>query len=379
QTELELYRVDASTVRLSIHHRLDDVSDTLDYEFSYCPATPLAPICLNTEAAVAATNRFNATIVARRPVEQLLPAGSPLWQAVIADGDFVVTEEHLRQYCQITGNKLRYYAKEIDGAVHAPMDYLAISAVAAGVFGIMASPAVSSGKQLKFVQISSEIKLDDGADLPRVGDRLRCTLSLASVFNGPSGVVLDVAGTVCNADQPLGMLRYQILYQGHRLPQSGCFRRENGQRFAVRLGSEMDAVALEAKDWFVGREGADVPKLAAGMDLEFCLNSTYFYETDEIYSSVATTGTVCQRLWNGRLVPVGSVDYASGRAVRNPVLSYLQRQQESAAANNVVPLSNGDRRIGPAPGSSALAIAAPLSNVEYARVSGDGNPIHTNP
>ncbi|KAJ2737483.1 fatty acid synthase alpha subunit Lsd1, partial [Coemansia sp. Cherry 401B] len=379
QTELELYRVDASTVRLSIHHRLDDVSDTLDYEFSYCPATPLAPICLNTEAAVAATNRFNATVVARRPVEQLLPAGSPLWQAVIADGDFVVTEEHLRQYCQITGNRLRYYAKEIDGAVHAPMDYLAISAVAAGVFGIMASPAVSSGKQLKFVQISSEIKLDDGADLPRVGDRLRCTLSLAGVFNGPSGVVLDVAGTVCNADQPPGMLRYQILYQGHRLPHSGCFQRENRQQFAVRLGSEMDAVALEAKDWFVGREGADVPKLAAGMDLEFCLDSIYFYETDTVYSSVATTGTVCQRLWNGRLVPVGSVDYASGRAVRNPVVSYLQRQQESAAANNIVPLSNGDRRIGPAPGSSALAITAPLSNVEYARVSGDGNPIHTNP
>ena len=142
--------------------------------------------------------------------------------------------------------------------------------------------------------------------------------------------------------------------------------------YTIELITDADVGVLLLKDWF---ERADESKpLTAGMRLIFrlCLEVTYKDKVN--YRSVAVAGDVLVRDHLGSLVKVAYVDFERDESQGNPVLAYLQRHGSAKSAP--VPLTTEYHLTSD---SNPSLYRAPSSNEPYSKISGDFNPIHTNP
>ena len=102
----------------------------------------------------------------------------------------------------------------------------------------------------------------------------------------------------------------------------------------------------------------------------FKLETIVRYKNKTVFSDIETMGEVLLELPTKEVIQIASVDYRSGTAYGNPVLDYLERNgsavDQPVLFENPIPLH----------GKTPLNLKAPASNDNYARVSGDFNPIH---
>ncbi|KAJ2018569.1 fatty acid synthase alpha subunit Lsd1, partial [Coemansia sp. S85] len=146
------------------------------------------------------------------------------------------------------------------------------------------------------------------------------------------------------------------------------------QRFIIRLDSEDDVAALEAKEWFVYREDV-LARASPGLDIEFHLDSKYRFKSESVYSSVSTVGRAFIKTHSGRLVHIADVNLECGASAKDPVVEYLRRHEVALDSllfdHDGYSLISFDKTL-----QSRLRV--PDSNWEYARISADGNPVHVN-
>ena len=99
-------------------------------------------------------------------------------------------------------------------------------------------------------------------------------------------------------------------------------------------------------------------------NLTFRLQSLVHFKNKTVFSSVETIGQVMLELPTKEIVQVAAVDYSAGLSHGNPVVDYLQRHgtsiEQPVIFENPIPLN----------GKTGLALKAPASNENYARVSG---------
>jgi fatty acid synthase subunit beta len=133
------------------------------------------------------------------------------------------------------------------------------------------------------------------------------------------------------------------------------------------LTTSKDVAILRSKEWF-NFEEPEIDLL--NKTLTFKLATFVRYKNKTVFSEVETIGEVLLELPTKEVIQIASVNYQSGTAHGNPVIDYLERN--GSAIDQPVHFENAI----PLHGKAPLSLKAPASNENYARVSGDYNPIH---
>ncbi|KAI1106180.1 fatty acid synthase beta subunit [Jackrogersella minutella] len=287
-------------------------------------------------------------------------------------GTTVVSSAAIRQFARAVGNTAEAYI-ERPGRDHlAPMDF----AILVGWKALM-EPLFDAvdGDLLKLVHLSNRFRMVPGATPFKKGDTLSATSEITAIVNQDSGQMVEVNGTITRGNgKPVMQVTSQFFYRGVFAKFEKTFQRKAETPVRVSLKSPKDVAVLKAKKWFKS-ERTDVDNLLLGLSVVFRLHTSTRFSDKVVFSSVETVGTVEVEIPTTKeLIRVGTVNYVSdGPSRGNPVLEYLARNgvklDQPVYFARPIPIQNNHSK-------APLEIEAPVSNENYARVSGDFNPVH---
>ncbi len=284
--------------------------------------------------------------------------------------EVTISASDVEAFCAVVGNQQEKFQTARTDEVKAPMDF----AIVTGWEAIMKAifPATIDGDLLKLVHLSNGFKVVPGARPLKAGDVCRAEAKVVAVVNGDSGKTVRVTGHVLCEGKPVIEVQSAFLYRGRFTDYDNTFETIDEPDYSVEPATDADVGVLLSKDWF---EWADETKpLTAGTRLIFRLRSEVTYKDKVNYLSVAVAGDVFLRGHLGRLVKVAYVDFERDESQGNPVVAYLQRHGSVKSAP--IPLASEYHLTSSA---NPSLYHAPATNQPYSQVSGDFNPIHTNP
>ncbi|KAJ2537654.1 hypothetical protein GGF49_006266, partial [Coemansia sp. RSA 1853] len=257
--ELELQCNDTGQILMTAYHKtLSSAITKCCLKLAYCPSNPSAPIHGskdNDDNAVCQFNKetWKANCTVPLDLEDVVDDRTALKSA-----DFVITEDHIFRFNSNIGNFLRWHAGDSVEELYAPIDYLSI-------------PAMENVLQIIAGTLSGVV--------------------ISKINNTTAGKRQAKLSTIERDGQPIGTFEIDLLFRGYYIEPSKAFKREYGKIISIILTSDIDIAVLEAKEWFIYREDAII-QLQPNTPIEFCLDSKYRYKSDDIYSSIVTTGTV---------------------------------------------------------------------------------------
>ncbi|KAJ1882536.1 fatty acid synthase alpha subunit Lsd1, partial [Coemansia sp. RSA 486] len=360
-------------ISLYVYHPKRDGIATLHLVLEYHPEQPLAPIHLNTEQYVRGVRQFYAETWRDNsddPVEfkDILSTDEP-----ITTNGFTITESHLRAHCKNIANRSQRYARASDDGVRYVPDDFALLSSAPNIIRVTASSLFGSG-QMNVVQLYNRVRTVDGAPRLAVGDFVNSTMVFDEIVNSPYGRTIKATCTAFCNRKPVAIAEVGLLSRNNPASHDMTFQKLRDQRYTVLLKTVADVAVLEAKEWFC-YTGA-VQRLAPMSEIEFQVDSHYRFKSDTVYSSVQTTGHVYLKPTRGKPVLIGEVNFVWGEAAADPVIEYLKRH---SVGSNAILFEDGGYDIVPLAGESQVTSETQKTNDDCARISGDYNPIHTNP
>ena len=284
--------------------------------------------------------------------------------------EVTISANDVEAFCAVVGNQQEKFKTVRTDEVKAPMDY----AIVTGWQAIMKAifPSAIDGDLLKLVHLSNGFKMIPGSKPLKAGDVCRAEAQVVAVVNGDSGKTVRVSGRVLCDGNPVMEVQSAFFFRGRFTDYEHTFETIDEPDYTVELITDADVGVLLSKDWF---EWADESKpLAAGTRLIFRLRSEVTYKDKVNYRSVAVAGDVLVRDHLGSLVKVAYVDFERDESQGNPFVAYLQRHGSAKSAP--IPLATEYHLTSD---SNPSLYRAPSTNEPYSKVSGDFNPIHTNP
>ena len=280
-------------------------------------------------------------------------------------GKVTVTSQGIANFVHAVGNTGEAFVERPGKEVFAPMDFAIVVGWKAIIKPIF--PRAIDGDLLKLVHLSNGFRMLRGAEPLKKGDVLDTTARINAVINQDSGKMVEVCGTITRDGKGIMEVTSQFLYRGTYTDYENTFQRKDETPMQVHLGSSKDVAVLRSKEWF-RIDDSEIELL--NQTLTFRLQSLVRFKNKAVFSSVETIGQVLLELPTKEIIQVASVEYDAGVSYGNPVIDYLQRYGSSIEQpvnfENAIPLS----------GRTPLFLRAPASNENYARVSGDYNPIH---
>ncbi|XXG94116.1 beta subunit of fatty acid synthetase [Hypoxylon texense] len=280
-------------------------------------------------------------------------------------GRATITKEDINDFVHAVGNTGEAFVDRPGKEMFAPMDFAIVvgwKAITKPIF-----PRKIDGDLLKLVHLSNGFRMMPGADPLKKGDQVKTTAQINAVINQDSGKMVEVCGTIYRDGKAVMEVTSQFLYRGVYTDFQNTFQRKMETPMQVHLDTSKDVAVLKSKDW-IQFDNNDIELL--GQTLTFRLQSFYKFKNKTVFSSVETRGQVLLELPTKEIIQVASVDYEAGSSHGNPVVDYLERHGSSIEQpinfENSIPLS----------GKTPLQLKAPASNENYAKVSGDFNPIH---
>ncbi|EAT90379.2 hypothetical protein SNOG_02167 [Parastagonospora nodorum SN15] len=280
-------------------------------------------------------------------------------------GRATVTSEAINDFVHAVGNTGEAFVDRPGKEVFAPMDFAIVvgwKAITKPIF-----PRAIDGDLLKLVHLSNGFRMLPGAEPLKKGDVVDTTAQINAVINQESGKMVEVCGTITRKGEPVMEVTSQFLYRGAYDDFENTFQRKNEKMMQLHLATSKDVAILRSKEWF-NFEEPDIDLL--NKTLMFKLETFLRYKNKTAFSQIETIGEVLLELPTKEIITIASVNYQSGTAFGNPVMDYLQRN--GAAIDQAVLFENPI----PLHGKTPLSLKAPASNENYARVSGDYNPIH---
>lgn len=282
-------------------------------------------------------------------------------------GKTLITGEAISEFIHAVGNTGEAFVDRPGKTVFAPMDFAIVigwKAITKPIF-----PRTIDGDLLKLVHLSNQFRMIPGAEPLKKGDEVATTAQINAIINQESGKMVEVCGTLVRDGEPVMEVTSQFLYRGTYSDYENTFQRKSETPMQVHLATSKDVAVLRSKQWFNADEIPSEIELL-GQTLTFRLESLVRFKNKNVFSSVETRGPVLLELPTKEVIQVASVDYEAGESHGNPVIDYLQRNgsplDQPINFENPIPLS----------GKTPLQLRAPASNDNYARVSGDYNPIH---
>ncbi|KAJ2455098.1 fatty acid synthase alpha subunit Lsd1 [Coemansia sp. RSA 2336] len=341
-------------------------------KYAYCPSSFPTPISHLVDTYAASVRRFYAEAWVDNSDQPVAFADVTNLQQAICSNGITITEDCVRRFCINIANRLQHYAIKADGHMYAPLDFIYI-AVTPLSLQLLTSSAVGDG-QLAIVHLTNSIELADNMQLLKVGDCLRTTQKVDAITNTALGKVISMSANVYAGSQFIATVRSTFLSNGHFVDFADAFKHDCNQHIVIRLPSDIDVAALEMKEWFIYREDTCV-KLKAGAVLEFWLDSTYRYKHEWLFASLSVIGKVMLVPECGQHIHIANVDFQWLEARSNIVIDYLSQFEIAPETSR---FDNDGYKL-KLTQPNAMTITVPGSNHEYARISGDKNPIHVNP
>jgi len=360
------YDVSSHLINLALFEERQGSAVPLHLQFRYTPSQPYAPIHEVAEGRNQRIKEFYWRLWFGD--EENLPELNV--RDAFVGPDVKISASDVEAFCAVVGNQQEKFKTARTDEVKAPMDF----AIVTGWQAIMKAifPSSIDGDLLKLVHLSNGFKVVPGSRPLKAGDICRAEARVVAVVNGDSGKTVRVSGHVLCEGDPVIEVQSAFLYRGRFTDYENTFETIDGPDYAVELATDADVGVLLSKDWF---EWADETKpLTAGMRLTFRLRSEVTYKDKVNYRSVAVAGDVFVRGHLGRLVKVAYVDFERDESHGNPVVAYLQRYGSAKSA----PISLAAEYHLTSSTNPSL-YHAPSTNEPYSKVSGDFNPIHTNP
>jgi fatty acid synthase subunit beta len=280
-------------------------------------------------------------------------------------GRATVTSEAINDFVHAVGNTGEAFVDRPGKEVFAPMDFAIVvgwKAITKPIF-----PRAIDGDLLKLVHLSNGFRMLPGAEPLKKGDVLDTTAQINAVINQDSGKMVEVCGTITRDGKAIMEVTSQFLYRGAYSDYENTFQRKTEKPMQLSLTTSKDVAILRSKEWF-NFEEPEIDLL--NKTLIFKLETFQKYKNKTIFSAIETVGEVLLELPTKEVIQIASVNYQSGTAHGNPVIDYLERNgstiDQPVHFENPIPLH----------GKAPLTLRAPASNENYARVSGDYNPIH---
>ncbi|QIW95704.1 hypothetical protein AMS68_001222 [Peltaster fructicola] len=348
-------------MRMFEHRTATGKPISLPFKFTYHPETGYAPI---REVMQGRNDRIKQFYYSIWFGEDNVPFDTPV-TARFDGGRATVTSEAINDFVHAVGNTGEAFVDRPGKEVFAPMDFAIVvgwKAITKPIF-----PRKIDGDLLKLVHLSNGFRMLPGATPLKKGDVLDTTAEVNAVINQDAGKMVEVCGTITRDGKPVMEVTSQFLYRGTYDDFENTFQRKMETPVQVQLDSAKDVAVLQSKEWFQLEE-TEIDLL--GQTLVFRLESLTRFKNKTLLSSVETVGKVELELPSKEVIQVASIEYESGESYGNPVLDYLTRH--GAALDQPVSFEHAIALHGKTP----LALKAPASNENYAKVSGDYNPIH---
>ncbi|ORX66584.1 hypothetical protein DL89DRAFT_286290 [Linderina pennispora] len=340
-------------------------------KFLYCPTRPAMPI---TEVSDGRDGRIHEFYFGHdnppHPTLGDMSVDSDIESPVIRCQPFGITYDHIRQYCRNVQNKQRCYISDTSHYGYAPMDMVFLIGWQ-GLMAVLENRQLSSGL-LDMVHLENSMDYIDSGSLLRVGDSITSEAELVSAVNSDAGKVLTISLRFFRQRTLIAQMATVLLFRGHKILPPLAFSKESKSASLVVLNSVADVAVLETKDWFVYLENSPA-KLTAGSTVEFVLDTRCRFRPDGYYASVSIAGPVFAVLDGDKRVHIANVDYQAAGVNGNAVAAYLAKSSVDQRSGST--FDNGGHKVLPMPGATAQ-FRAPSGCGEYARVSGDYNPIH---
>jgi hypothetical protein len=360
------YDISSRLISLTLFEERQGSAVPLHLQFRYMPSQPYAPIHEVAEGRNQRIKEFYWRLWFGD--EETLPELNV--RDAFVGPDVKISASDVEAFCAVVGNQQEKFTTARTDEVKAPMDF----AIVTGWQAIMKAifPSSIDGDLLKLVHLSNGFKVIPGSRPLKAGDVCHAEARVVAVVNGDSGKTVRVSGHVLCEGDPVIEVQSAFLYRGRFTDYENTFETIDEPDYAVELATDADVGVLQSKDWF---EWADEAKpLTAGTRLTFRLRSEVTYKDKVNYRSVAVAGDVFVRGHLGRLVKVAYVDFDRDESHGNPVVAYLQRHGSAKSAP--IPLTSEYHLTSSA---NPSLYHAPSNNEPYSKVSGDFNPIHTNP
>lgn len=280
-----------------------------------------------------------------------------------------VSRNDIKNFVHAVSNRGEAYADISGKPLYAPMDFAIVLGWKAIIKAIF--PRDVDGDLLKLVHLNNGYKMLPDATPLKEGDEVSTVARTNSIRISPAGKVVEVLGTLIRDGKPVMEVVSQFLYRGSFNDFHTTFTHQDETPTEVVLSTPKDVAILCSKEWLHLADGIDQEYLL-GKTLTFRCHTTLRYKTATVYSSVETTGKVVHVLPTKEVVEIADVEYHAGESFGNPVVDYLQRIgrpiEQPVLFENPFSLTK-----------DVLSSRAPASNVLYAQVSGDYNPIHVSP
>ncbi|KAJ9060861.1 fatty acid synthase alpha subunit Lsd1 [Entomophthora muscae] len=290
----------------------------------------------------------------------------------VARGEKIVRSD-ITRFCQAVGNQSEAYVDKKQDVLYAPVDF----AIVVGWKSIIKAifPKFIDGDLLKLVHLSNGFKMVEGASPLQSGDVVDTHARLAAVVNTASGKMVHVKANVKRDGNDVMEVDSQFLYRGVFTDFENTFRNSDETPMEITLPTLKDIAVLQSKPWFVW-EREDLT-LLPGAVLTFRLSTTAKFKDADTFSELRTAGHVTMQVSTKELVHVASVNYVSGQSLGNPVIEYLKRT--GTPIDQATMFDNGGYSVMPRGEGFSSLVQTPATNVSYARISQDLNPIHVNP
>lgn len=295
-----------------------------------------------------------------------LPATSDF---VFRGQEVVLDRNTIRQFAQSISNRNPvYYNSRSDGLLMAPLD-LAI-AVAWKPLMSTVFPDVASGDILRLLHLGADIELCDGVAPLQEGDRLLSDGRLVSVLVKPgSGKVVEAEATIYREFEPVVRLKSKFILLGSEYDNEETFEIRE-EKWRLPLDSKKHVALLQSRAWFHPEGKVDLlDHIHHTLDVH-TTSRTYSVGVDSVPRMEIEGQVIWQSDSTSKSVILGSISFStSAIAARNPVTDYMKRRGS--------PKSSDDCSFdAPRALVEDHVITVPDAGAEYARTSGDCNPIH---
>ncbi|KAJ1909732.1 fatty acid synthase alpha subunit Lsd1, partial [Mycoemilia scoparia] len=285
-----------------------------------------------------------------------------------------VSRKDIVKFCQTVGNQSERYVDRNQEFVYAPMDF----AIRVGWVPIIQAifPKFLNGNILNLVHLSNGFRMVEGAEPLRSGQVVDTVVKITGITNIPAGKRVDVIGTLLRDGKPVIEVKSAFLYRGEFNDYDLTFQTTQETPIEVTYATTKSIAVLQSKEWFVPHSNTH-HELVPGSKLVFRLNTKTKFRDAKYFSSITTTGKVFMQVSTKQYEEIAVVDYESGDSLGNPVIEYLNRVGNPIEQAHY--FENGGYSVMPSSSQLSSVVHAPSSNEAYSLISGDLNPIHTNP
>lgn len=361
--EIALVDKTKSVIRMSLieHRTADGAPVALDFLYQYKPEDGFAPI---VEVMADRNERIKAFywklwFGSKEAVDLNIDVN----KSIVGD-EVKISGQDIAEFTHAIGNTCEAFITRPNKQTLAPMDF----AIVVGWKAIMKAifPKTVDGDLLKLVHLSNGYRMIPGAEPLKKDDVVRSEASIRAVVNQASGKMVEVVGTIFRENKPVMEVTAQFLYRGEYKDFHNTFQKVAEDSYEVHLATAKDVAILRSKEWFYLEQDREL----LGSTLTFRCESTYKFQSANVYSSIHTSGKALLELPTKEVVQVALIEYEAGASYGNPVMDYFSRHgktiEQAVKFENAIPISLGEE----------LTSRAPSTNEPYAKVSGDYNPIH---